>query len=152
MGIAITSLIARIFTGADVSTTTKRQEEVMVAGFAAGKHLKGGDTDELNRFMDVRLDGLAALQLGINGIGYTYKPLGAACWAFVYAQSFKDAIQAITMEAGDADSNAVVAGALLGARLGFSSLPKEWLEQVPTEQTKWLESKTQAALQLLGLT
>jgi len=150
--VAITALMAQVFMGKDLSTTEKRREEVVSAGFSAARHLQGGDSDELFQFMDVELHGLTALQLGTGGIGYTYKPLGAACWAFVHAQNFKDAIQAITMEAGDADSNAAVAGAVLGARLGFSSLPKSWLDEVPLEQKKWLDGKIKLALKLLGLT
>lgn len=30
----------------------------------------------------------------------------------------------------DADTNAAVAGALLGARIGYNKLPKEWIEGI----------------------
>mmetsp|Transcript_49376 Transcript_49376/g.125430 ORF Transcript_49376/g.125430 Transcript_49376/m.125430 type:complete len:112 (-) Transcript_49376:151-486(-) len=109
---------------------------------AAEGHLDGGDRDELGRATDVAVEGLEALRLDDRGsIGYTYKPLGAACWAFVHAGDFRSAITAITMEAGDADSNAVVAGAMLGARFGFRALPPEWLREVPRRQAEWLEAK-----------
>ncbi len=57
-----------------------------------------------------------------NSIGYTLKALGAAFWALKH-DSFENAISAIIHEGGDADTNAAVAGALLGAKLGYSQLP-----------------------------
>jgi ADP-ribosylglycohydrolase len=35
---------------------------------------------------------------------------------------------AIIHEGGDADTNAAVAGALLGARFGCTGIPQEWLD------------------------
>ena len=36
----------------------------------------------------------------------------------------------IILQGGDADTNAAVAGALLGAKLGFGSLPQNLIEQL----------------------
>ena len=72
-------------------------------------------------------------------------------WAFMYSDDFRTALQAITMEAGDADSNATVAGALLGARLGFSQLPADWLQELPQLQTEWLQQKVSNCLAMLNL-
>eukprot|EP00931_Biecheleriopsis_adriatica_P079002 TRINITY_DN52419_c0_g1_i1.p1 TRINITY_DN52419_c0_g1~~TRINITY_DN52419_c0_g1_i1.p1 ORF type:complete len:709 (-),score=158.35 TRINITY_DN52419_c0_g1_i1:24-1847(-) len=149
--VAIASIAARVLQGVSTSTPERRQEEVMTAVHHAGHFLDGGDADELFKNMVVPAEGLESLKLGSGGIGYTYKPLAAACWAFVHADSFEDAIQAITMEAGDADSNATVAGALLGVRLGFSKLPKAWLNEIPEMQQKWLSQKISACLRLSGL-
>mmetsp|Transcript_87609 Transcript_87609/g.247226 ORF Transcript_87609/g.247226 Transcript_87609/m.247226 type:complete len:197 (-) Transcript_87609:384-974(-) len=150
--VAVARLASRVLLGVDVASAEKRREEVICATMAAERHLDGGDRDELGRAIDVAAEGLEALRLDDRGsIGYTYKPLGAACWAFVHAADFRSAITAITMEAGDADSNAVVAGALLGARFGFKALPPEWLREVPHRQAEWLEAKILPCLTLLGL-
>merc|ERR1719327_260038 len=55
------------------------------------------------------------------------------------------------MEAGDADSNAVVAGSLLGARFGFSNLPQDWLDKLPPAQYQWMDRKIASFLHMLGL-
>ena len=63
-----------------------------------------------------------------SGIGYTLKSMGAALWALRHATSYREGVLAVIREGGDADSNACVAGALLGARFGFSELPQEWVD------------------------
>lgn len=72
-----------------------------------------------------------------NSIGYTYKCLGSAVYLFTRQfpedvdgrrEVFKTVMTELTLEAGDADTNAAVAGALLGARLGLEGLPKEWVD------------------------
>lgn len=61
-----------------------------------------------------------------TSIGYTLKALACAFWA-LQQDNFQDAISAIIHEGGDADTNGAVAGALLGAKLGYDSLPTNWL-------------------------
>jgi ADP-ribosylglycohydrolase len=61
-----------------------------------------------------------------TSIGYTLKALACAFWA-LRQDNFQDAISAIIHEGGDADTNGAVAGALLGAKLGYDSLPTPWL-------------------------
>lgn len=71
-----------------------------------------------------------------SSIGYTLKCLGSALFCFSRRQSndmkkgdfFMQIITELTLEAGDADTNAAVAGALLGGRLGFKGLPRVWLD------------------------
>ncbi|KAJ3008120.1 hypothetical protein HKX48_008764 [Thoreauomyces humboldtii] len=84
----------------------------------------------------VRTPSLDRLNLdGPAGIGYTFKALGAAMHAFtrrlgcdMTGTKFKQAIMEIVMEAGDADTNACVAGALLGCEVGFEGLPRDWVD------------------------
>ncbi|XP_022778054.1 uncharacterized protein LOC111319574 [Stylophora pistillata] len=86
------------------------------------------------------------LQLGQHDkIGYTYKCLGAGIWS-LRQNDFRAAIEAVAYEAGDADTNGAVAGALLSCRLGASKLPESWLHK------KWLDEKIEKCLPLLGLT
>ncbi|MDY3556413.1 ADP-ribosylglycohydrolase family protein [Gemmata sp. JC717] len=58
--------------------------------------------------------------------GDTLKALGAGFWALRNAHSFQSGISHIIHEGGDADANAAVAGALLGARFGAAAIPAEW--------------------------
>lgn len=60
-------------------------------------------------------------------MGYTYKTLAAGLYAFFHADSFRDGILDVIHEGGDSDTNGAVAGALLGARFGFSSIPIDWV-------------------------
>ena len=60
-----------------------------------------------------------------NRIGYTLKAMGAAFWTLKHSHSFRDGIAQVIHEGGDADTNAAVAGALLGARDGIDGIPEE---------------------------
>ncbi len=83
----------------------------------------------------------------ISQVGYTLKTLGAGFWALKNATSFADGILKIIHEGGDADTNAAVAGALLGARFGFSDIPHKWVEDIAYESR--LRKKTARFLELL---
>lgn len=81
--------------------------------------------------------GLEHLRLdeGLNGnepdrIGYTLKAMGSGFWAIEHAASFEDGILQIIHEGGDADTNAAVAGAMLGAKFGYSAMPREWIDEL----------------------
>eukprot|EP01062_Namystynia_karyoxenos_P001582 TRINITY_DN10540_c0_g1_i1.p1 TRINITY_DN10540_c0_g1~~TRINITY_DN10540_c0_g1_i1.p1 ORF type:complete len:485 (+),score=162.82 TRINITY_DN10540_c0_g1_i1:75-1457(+) len=71
-------------------------------------------------------------------MGYCMKALGCGFWALgEYCGAVREgaaperavarALMAITMAAGDADTNGVVAGALLGCAAGAAALPGEWV-------------------------
>jgi ADP-ribosylglycohydrolase len=62
-----------------------------------------------------------------NRHGYVLKALAAAFWALRHAADFRQGVSAIIHEAGDADTNAAVAGSLLGARDGLAGIPREWV-------------------------
>ncbi|CAB3981295.1 Hypothetical predicted protein [Paramuricea clavata] len=83
-----------------------------------------------------------------QAIGYTFKCMGAGFWAF-RQKDFREAIQAITMEAGDADTNCAVAGALLGCKVGFHKLPKSWVNGLCNRG--WLDKEIKSYFTLLGL-
>lgn len=68
-----------------------------------------------------------------------YKALGAAFWALQYAPDFETGIFKIIHEGGDADGNAALAGALLGAKFGYEAIPQAWLKGLC--QGEWLEQK-----------
>ncbi|NJL14718.1 MAG: ADP-ribosylglycohydrolase family protein [Microscillaceae bacterium] len=78
-----------------------------------------------------------------------YKALGAAFWALRYASSFEAGIFKIIHEGGDADGNAALAGALLGAKFGYEAIPQTWLKGL--RQGEWLEQKVGQFCQLSHL-
>ena len=67
---------------------------------------------------------------GPKGIGYTLRTLSAALWTYFNAPDFKSGLLAIVNEGGDADTNAAVACAILGAKFGYSSIPKYYIENL----------------------
>ena len=60
-----------------------------------------------------------------KSMGYTLRTLGAALWAYWHATSYKEGILKIVLSGGDADTNAAVAGAILGAKFGINPIPEE---------------------------
>ena len=103
-----------------------------------------------------------------RAIGYTFKCLGAGIWALrqietslnaskallksAHADSLKQQepfdenlseavakiLHAVTAAGGDADTNAAVAGALLGVAVGYENLPRKWLMALP--YAEWMEA------------
>lgn len=73
-------------------------------------------------------------------MGYTFKGLGAAFACFRNSVNFERSIVKITQCGGDADTNGAIAGALLGATVGYRQLPKKWLSALP--HFDWLNSLT----------
>lgn len=80
-------------------------------------------------------DSLKALQLDGRAKGFTYKCIGAGFWALqefqrcedemyddFWCDRFRDILEAIIRERGDTDTNAAVAGALVGAHMGFKNM------------------------------
>jgi ADP-ribosylglycohydrolase len=77
--------------------------------------------------------------------GYVFKCLGCSIYALQVIRtavkhslkpSFKKFVVRIAEECGDADTNAAVAGATLGAYLGYSQLPTDWIKALPNRE--WL--------------
>ena len=71
------------------------------------------------------------LQLDEEGkIGYTLKTLSAGLWAYNHASDFFFGLSSIIEQGGDADTNGAVAGALLGLKYGYSSIPNNLKNQL----------------------
>ncbi|KOR36986.1 MULTISPECIES: ADP-ribosylglycohydrolase family protein [Planktothricoides] len=79
-------------------------------------------------------------------IGYTLKTLAAGFWALLHAQTFREGILRIINEGGDADTNAAVAGALLGAKFGYSKIESPWIDGLIHKQN--LENKVEQLIQI----
>jgi ADP-ribosylglycohydrolase len=89
---------------------------------------------------------LSDLDLGnISRVDYVYKTLACSIYMLKIIRaaidnrtvpSFKKIITKIASECGDADTNCAVAGSTIGAYLGYSKLPKDWLSALPHKD--WL--------------
>ena len=76
-----------------------------------------------------RQDDIDALELQEdNSMGYTLRTLAAGLWAYWHANSFKEGLLSVVRAGGDADTNAAVACAILGAKFGFKAIPTEYVE------------------------
>lgn len=66
-----------------------------------------------------------------NSMGYTLKAMQAGLWALARNDSAEAILIEIVNEGGDTDTNAAVAGALLGARDGAAGIPERWIANIP---------------------
>lgn len=80
------------------------------------EYINRSETDDINNLMDD------------DFMGYTLVTLSVALWAYWHAESFEDGLLKVVNAGGDADTNAAVACAILGAKFGFSSIPQEYAE------------------------
>ena len=63
-----------------------------------------------------------------TSIGYTLKAMSAGLWTYFKAGNFEDGLLKVINEGGDADTNACVAGSILGAKFGYKSIPKKYID------------------------
>jgi ADP-ribosylglycohydrolase len=91
---------------------------------------------------------ICSLELGDSkGMGYTLKSLSAALWAYLYTNSFEEGILAIINEGGDADTNGCIAGSVLGAKFGYDTIPKRWIEGI--HNVKEIENRVDMFLEIM---
>lgn len=77
---------------------------------------------------------ISALDLDeTHSIGYTLRTLAAALWCYWNSTSFEDDLLAVVNEGGDADTNAAIACAILGAKFGYDSIPSYYVENLHKE-------------------
>jgi len=62
--------------------------------------------------------------------GFVRVAFRLAFWHCVHTPSWRDALVDVASRGGDADTNAAITGALLGARDGASAIPAAWVERV----------------------
>lgn len=80
------------------------------------------------------------MEKGVSG--YTFHTVPAAIHASVrYPNDFRAAIEELIRCGGDVDSTAAIAGGILGARLGASCLPSDWVNGLIEwpRTTRWME-------------
>ena len=62
--------------------------------------------------------------------GYVVHCVEIAFWFATHARTLEEALIFLVQAGGDTDTNAALAGALLGARDGESGIPPRWLEHI----------------------
>jgi len=62
--------------------------------------------------------------------GYVVHCVEIAFWFVTHDRSLEEALIALAQAGGDTDTNAAVAGALLGARYGDVALPPRWIDRI----------------------
>ena len=62
--------------------------------------------------------------------GFVRVAFRLAFWHAMHTRSWRDAVVDVSSRGGDADTNAAIVGALLGARDGASAIPEAWIERV----------------------
>lgn len=62
--------------------------------------------------------------------GFVRVAFRLAFWHAVHAPSYRAAVVDVASRGGDADTNAAIVGALVGARDGASAIPRAWRERV----------------------
>jgi ADP-ribosyl-[dinitrogen reductase] hydrolase len=62
--------------------------------------------------------------------GYVVHCIEIAFWFVTHDRTLEDSLIYLAQAGGDTDTNAAVAGALLGARYGEAALPPRWLDQI----------------------
>jgi ADP-ribosylglycohydrolase len=104
---------------------------------------------------------LRELELDDKTMGYVFKCLGSAVLTLRLAikegpgldsnstRLFETLIANLIMEGGDADTNACVAGALVGAWVGYSRLPAHWSNGM--RNSEWLVAKAETVSLKVGI-
>ena len=84
----------------------------------------------IREYIDLSLNtDIRALELqDWDSVGYTLKTLAAGLWAYWNAPSFEGGLLSVVRAGGDADTNAAVACAILGAKFGFNAIPQEYVD------------------------
>ncbi len=76
-------------------------------------------------------EGESDLPIAARGeAGYVVHCVEIAFWFVTHDRTLEDALISLAQAGGDTDTNAAVAGALLGARYGEVALPPRWVEQL----------------------
>jgi ADP-ribosylglycohydrolase len=63
----------------------------------------------------------------LSSLGYTLKAMSAGLWTYFNSKNFEEGILKVINEGGDADTNACVAGSILGAKYGYKSIPEKYI-------------------------
>jgi ADP-ribosyl-[dinitrogen reductase] hydrolase len=76
-------------------------------------------------------EGQDELPVAVAGeTGYVVHCVEIAFWFATHDRTLEDALVYLAQAGGDTDTNAAVAGALLGARYGETALPPRWMDQM----------------------
>jgi ADP-ribosyl-[dinitrogen reductase] hydrolase len=116
--LAVTTTVASLVRGEDPEPAARSGLEV-VAELAGGQELE-------------HLTAVAGIERPIDGpdMGFTLFTAGVALRTAAEARAFEDGLLDVVALGGDTDTNAAVAGALLGALHGRDGLPARWVDRL----------------------
>ena len=104
-------------------------EAMRLAEEAGARQLEPAERDNLRTFHEyLHVTSMEQLHLAERQIGFCMRPIGLAFFLLREGVDFETAIFLTTVAGGDADTNAAVVGAVLGAVQGKSSIPDKWLD------------------------
>ena len=72
-------------------------------------------------------------------------------YIYIFFHINRTAITELAMQGGHATCNATVAGALLGCKVGYSELPRDWIDGLLPRQVAWLNTKVNSFLDMMAL-
>lgn len=152
--VAVSAAVSSLISSDPSAPYNERIDAALTAALAASKPFVDScppeQQQEFAYYFEVKT--LADLNLSESKFaGYTFKTMGAGFYALRQAHqaTYDDIMTKIILEAGDADTNAAVAGALLGALLGFRLLPAQWVAQL--RHTNWMNTKIKSFMDLYGI-
>jgi len=170
--IAVTTAIALILQGMKIKDYDQALELTKTALKEGKAYLTNENDDfsargdEMEKYM--LADNIKDLKLDEEGsVGYTFKALGAGFYALrkaarIYKERglnhakveekmsiYREVLSEVVMEGGDADSNAAVAGALMGGLFGVDSIPTTWVKGL--NHVDWLEQYLGKYFSLMGV-
>ena len=95
---------------------------------AIAKRYDSRIVEYVNKAASVR--SLDLLSVDDASMGYTLKTLAVALWCLWHCNSFVDGLLSVVNCGGDADTNAAVACAILGAKYGFKEIPRYYTDNL----------------------
>jgi ADP-ribosylglycohydrolase len=137
--IAVSVAIALLLQGETSYETILRKVSSIVAPY----------DQRVQEYLDLASTATKVEELELNqkdAIGYTLKALAVGFWALKNS-NFEDGVIKIINEGGDADTNAAVAAALMGAKYGYDAIPTRWTEKL--KDREMLEIKVQQLLRIM---
>lgn len=86
-------------------------------------------------FIEIANNSTDIESLELTGLeqGYTLKTLSAALWSLWHCDTCKDGLLQVVNAGGDADTNAAVACAILGAKFGYEPIPEDYIKGLAEE-------------------
>jgi len=144
--VLVATLIAEILNGAKLDTPESVEALIeRCLGRTLSEVELGEHQDLFNSYVGMK--DLAEMELDEpRSIGYTLKCMASGLYGLRSTESFIVTLTRLIREAGDADTNGAVCGALYGAKVGYTHLPQRWLASMPFKE--WMDRKVVKLIQL----
>ncbi|XP_033105615.1 uncharacterized protein LOC117107891 [Anneissia japonica] len=150
--VVVSAIIASILQNSHPLSNTKHLNALLSSAIELGKEQLQSPKhkDQLDKYCCMKTFG-QVVTCDNNKPSLTFKPLAVTLVALRSKLDFKTALSKIIMYGADSNSNACVAGAVLGCLYGYQSLPKAWVQGLQQKNAKWLDIRINAFLDLMAL-